>query len=246
MACVLMGHEPAIKNGGGLKPALLREPAVYPRGRGPAPRQRLLVRRLAPVLLAAIALTGCGGSSPVPAVDGSAWGPQTDDVTPPVASRPIVKVPLTPCPVSLPPTAPSGRDRLPALTLQCFGRGPAVAMATGHGVPTVVNLWASWCVPCRSEMPRLRASAARLGSRAGFLGVDIKDDPGSAWKFLADMRVHYPNVADPKAAMLAALHVPGVPITYVVDSDGKVVFRHIGELHESDIAEVEAAVRGTR
>ncbi|WP_411284459.1 TlpA family protein disulfide reductase [Lapillicoccus sp.] len=158
-------------------------------------------------------------------------------------AQPVVKVPLEPCPASVPA---SGGDRLPQLQLTCLGAGPAVDMAAGHGRPTVVNVWASWCAPCRTEMPRLRASAARLAPATGFLGVDVKDDPGAAWAFLAQMQVHYPNVSDPSAALLAGLHVPGVPITFVLDSTGAIVFRHLGELHESDIAEMETAARSAR
>jgi len=161
-------------------------------------------------------------------------------------AAPIVKVPLAPCPTSIPATGGATADRLPAVTLKCLGSGPAVDMHAGHGKPAVVNLWASWCVPCRAEMPRLRASADRFGSTVGFLGVDIKDDPGAAWAFLADMGAHYPNVADPEAKILAGLHLPGVPVTFVLDSAGTIVFRHIGELHESDIADLETATNTAR
>jgi cytochrome c biogenesis protein CcmG/thiol:disulfide interchange protein DsbE len=156
------------------------------------------------------------------------------------ATGPVVKLPLEKCP---PSAAATRGDRLPQLRLPCMGLGPAVDMATGHGRPTVVNLWASWCAPCRAEMPKLRTSAARLGPKVGFLGVDVKDEPGAAWAFLAQMKVHYPNVADPPGGMLAGLRVPGVPITFVVDSTGTIVYRHIGELHEPDIAEMQAAAQ---
>lgn len=165
---------------------------------------------------------------------------QADARSPAGPAQAVVKVPLSPCPASTPAT---GGERLPQLRLDCLGAGPAVDMGAAHGTPTVVNLWASWCVPCRKEMPRLRASAARLGPPVGFLGVDIKDDPGGAWAFLAEMKVRYPNVADPDGAMLAGLRVPGVPVTFVLDPTGAVVYRHIGELHDSDIVEMEAAAR---
>lgn len=170
-----------------------------------------------------------------------AWHTDAGSVVGP--ALPVVKVPLAPCPAS---TTATGGDRLPRLRLDCMGPGPAVDMAAAHGTPTVVNLWASWCVPCRTEMPRLRASAGRLGPGAGFLGVDIKDDPGAAWAFLATMKVRYPNVADPDGAMLAGLHVPGVPVTFVLDSTGAVRYRHIGELHESDIVQMQAAARAAK
>jgi cytochrome c biogenesis protein CcmG/thiol:disulfide interchange protein DsbE len=202
---------------------------------------------LAAGALVASLLAGCGtpdlaeqaaaadrGASAAPGPIGPADGGPT---------QPVVTVPLEPCPASVPA---SGGDRLPQLRLACLGNGPAVDMSACHGRPTVVNLWASWCVPCRTEMPRLRASADRLAPTTGFLGVDVKDDPGAAWAFLTQMQVRYANVSDPTAAMLAGLHVPGVPVTFVLDSTGVVLFRHIGELHDSDIAEMETAARSAR
>lgn len=115
-------------------------------------------------------------------------------------------------------------------------------MDAGRAVPTVVNVWASWCDPCREEMPRLRDSSARLGSRAVFLGVDSKDIPGDAWAFLADAGVRYPQVIDPDGELLRALRLPGIPVTYVIDPVGRIVYRHIGEMNPRDITELEAAV----
>lgn len=106
----------------------------------------------------------------------------------------------------------------------------------------VVNLWASWCEPCRREMPRLRESSARLGARAVFLGVDSKDDEGDAWQFLAAAGVHYPQVVDPDGRLLAGLRLPGIPATYAVDRSGGIVYRHIGEMRPDDITALEAVV----
>lgn len=182
----------------------------------------------------ALALTGTGpGTAPFGA-HGSAPPPQ-------IATR-LPEVPLTACPSSAVPAPTSSGDRFPRLTLTCLGGGPDVRM-DGFQRATVVNLWASWCGPCRDEMPRLRDSAARLGSGAVFLGVDVKDDAQSARAFLNALSVGYAQVVDPQGKLLAALHLPGIPATYVLDSRGYIVYRHVGELRARDIAGLEAAAR---
>lgn len=131
---------------------------------------------------------------------------------------------LDPCPApsqSDPPSAGHGAagttgQHLPAVTLPCLGQGPAVVMNGGHTVPTVVNLWASWCLPCKLEMPRLREAAGRAGPQALFLGVDVKDDPAAAARFLARTGVRYPQVQDRTGQLLVDLRLPGIPLTYVL------------------------------
>lgn len=98
-----------------------------------------------------------------------------------------------------------------------------------------------------SAVPRGDAAAAcvRCPPRLG-RGFPRRGRQGAAWAFLAELGVAYPNLADPEAKMLTGLHVPGVPVTFVLDSSGTIVFRHIGELHESDIAEMETAAKTAR
>lgn len=153
------------------------------------------------------------------------------------------------------PADPSPVDRgvsgavgqhLPAVTLPCLGRGPAVMMSGGRAVPTVVNLWASWCVPCKLEMPRLREAAGRAGSQALFLGVDIKDQPADGARFLARAGVRYPQVQDRTGQLLADLRLPGIPLTYVLDPTGVIRYRHIGQMQAQDVADLESALVSSR
>jgi cytochrome c biogenesis protein CcmG, thiol:disulfide interchange protein DsbE len=196
------------------------------------------------VVLGVLFVGGCAGAvSPQPSSTGSPAVSGTLKEPPPGSSGPVTTVALQPCPASFRAPVGGGKDRLPAVRLRCMGPGPAVDLQAGHGRVTVVNLWASWCGPCRVEMPRLRASAARLGGAAGFLGVDVKDDPTKAWAFLGEVKVRYANVSDPEDRMLAGLGIHGVPLTFAVDTTGAIVYRHVGQMHASDITGMEQAVR---
>ena len=108
---------------------------------------------------------------------------------------------------------------LPELTLPCLGGGQHVELSALRG-PLVVNLWASWCVPCRAELPyfdRLDEAGVPV------LGVDFEDtQPDQALALAADVGVSYPSVADVEGAVRAPLRVVGMPTTLFVDRAGRV------------------------
>ena len=134
-------------------------------------------------------------------------------------------------------------ERLPALALPCLTKGPDVEIARLGGRPTVVNLWATWCVPCRREMPALEAAHVRHPD-VQFLGVDTKDRNDWAQEFLPLVKVGYPQVVDTDGRLLAALRSPGLPVTVVLDRSGRVVGRQIGAISDSRLAQLIAAARG--
>ncbi len=95
-----------------------------------------------------------------------------------------------------------------------------------RGYPVVINFWASWCGPCRSEIPRFTAAAARLHGKVAFLGVDIQDVTSDARAFLPRYHVNYVSVRDGSDGTYADYGLTGVPETYFVDARGRVV-RHV-------------------
>ena len=141
------------------------------------------------------------------------------------------------------PGSESEPERLPALALPCLAKGPDVEIARLGGRPTVINLWATWCVPCRREMPALQAAHARHPD-VQFLGVDTKDRNDWAQEFLPLVKVRYPQVVDSDGRLLAALRSPGLPVTVVLNRDGRVVGRQIGKISEARLEQLIAMARG--
>jgi thiol-disulfide isomerase/thioredoxin len=111
-----------------------------------------------------------------------------------------------------------------------------------RGHPVVVNDWASWCEPCREEMPLFGRSAARLGKRVAFLGVDAQDNRAAARTFLRERPVPYPSFDDPDSKISASQGpVNGYPRTAFYDPRGELVFLKRGPYTSE--AELAADVR---
>lgn len=114
---------------------------------------------------------------------------------------------------------------LPDLTLPCLGGGPDVDLASLEG-PLVVNLWASWCGPCKKEMPALQDFYEQYGDQVGVLGINYQDQqPAAAIELAGDLGVSYPLVADPGGDLNARDPLPvirGVPWLVFLDADGGV------------------------
>ncbi len=98
-----------------------------------------------------------------------------------------------------------------------------------RGIPIVVNVWASWCIPCRTEFPLFQLASARLGRHVAFMGVDTLDASADARAFLAKFPLSYPTYQDPSGALARPLApAQGVPITVFIDRAGRVSYFHQG------------------
>lgn len=105
-----------------------------------------------------------------------------------------------------------------------------------RGTPVVVNVWASWCPPCRAEMPLLQRAANQYRGRVVFLGVASKDSRGAAAGFLDKVGVTYPNVFDVSGDVRAELGLRGFPTTYLFDAAGELRQAVVGGITEPRLA----------
>jgi len=155
----------------------------------------------------------------------------------------IVDGRLLPCPPSdaSPVLATGG---LPDTTLPCLDPGAGaqqVRLAGLRGKPLVLSVWASWCEPCRTELPTMAQVAKAAGDQVRFLGVDVEDQPGDARALAGELGVRFNSVQDPDGATKQALGWIGPPITLFVDADGHVVGRTIGSV--GDAANLRSLIR---
>ncbi|MGD9793908.1 MAG: TlpA family protein disulfide reductase [Acidimicrobiia bacterium] len=138
------------------------------------------------------------------------------------------------------PVALPEAGRFSAVTLQTF-EGLVVGQ---RGIPVIVNVWASWCAPCRTEMPLLQRAAENYSGRATIIGVATKDSPDAARAFLRDVGVHYPNVFDLSGDIRVRLGVTAYPTTYVFSADGRLTALISGGVSEQRLAAlIEDALR---
>ena len=127
-----------------------------------------------------------------------------------------------------------------------------VADLTGHVV--VVNVWGSWCGPCRAEAPDLARLARETTARGvRFVGIDTRDTPAAAKAFVRSFTVPYPSIVDEDGQVLLAFRdvipVSAIPSTLVVDADGNIAAKVIGQVTYSTLlglVEDELPVRKAR
>jgi thiol-disulfide isomerase/thioredoxin len=98
-----------------------------------------------------------------------------------------------------------------------------------RGYPVVINAWASWCTPCRSEFPLLASASARYGRRVAFVGADSEDSASDARAFLTRHPVSYPSYQTTTEGLSSLAAIAGLPTTIFLNKAGKVVHVHVGQ-----------------
>lgn len=128
----------------------------------------------------------------------------------------------------------SARRPAPAFDLPLL-TGGRITNADLDGRVAVINIWASWCPPCREEAPALRrVYDASDPDRVVFLGVAHNDTPDAARGFIEDFDVRYANAIE-DGAFGRAFGVRGIPMTFVLDADGLIASTHFGPISESKL-----------
>jgi thiol-disulfide isomerase/thioredoxin len=137
----------------------------------------------------------------------------------------------------------SRRQPAPALTGELLDGG-AFDLARHRGEVIVINLWASWCNPCRAEAPELVAVAdATKSQRVSFVGIDIRDDRDKAKAFVQRYGLGYPSLFDPAGrTVLNFAKVPptATPSTLIIDRKGRIAALYTKAMLREDL---ESAVR---
>jgi thiol-disulfide isomerase/thioredoxin len=135
--------------------------------------------------------------------------------------------------------ADTEREPLSTHTLAALD-GTTTTLAKYRGEILVVNFWASWCAPCRRELPLLdQWNAAWTGRGARVIAISIDTDAKKAKRFAEEMKLTLPVMHDGPEGLARALDIPSVPYTLLLDRDGKV----IGEVKGSTESEVAALQR---
>ena len=131
------------------------------------------------------------------------------------------------------------RDALPDVTLASLQDGaPALDVGSLRG-PAVVNLWATWCQPCRKELPAFQ-EVSTTHPDVRFIGVDIAEDAAKAIDFLAQLGITFDQYLDDRGQLTEALGTAVLPVTVVVDADGTVATEHVGPMSVADLEDALA------
>ena len=106
------------------------------------------------------------------------------------------------------------------------------------GEPLVINYFASWCAPCRAELPDFQAVSEQVGDEVTFLGVNT-DINESTWRsFVGETGITYETVFDPERELFLAMKARGMPTTVFVNADGEVLASHTGILNQDQLLDL--------
>ena len=131
--------------------------------------------------------------------------------------------------------APSQRKPVGAISGPALGGGQTLSAADYAGKVIVVNVWGSWCQPCRAEAPDLQAASEETTDSAQFIGLNTRDsDPAQAEAFVRTAQITYPSIFDPDGQLLLSfardLPPSGIPSTMIIDKQGRLAVRIIGPI----------------
>ncbi len=138
---------------------------------------------------------------------------------------------INPDVVSSVPTASFSDAAFPApdFTLTALD-GTTYTLSQLRGTPVIINFWATWCGPCRAEMPDLQEIAARYEEKLILLGINQNESAEQVQAYVDEIGVTFPILMNPTDAVLADYTVMGLPQTLVVNPQGMVIYRAFGAI----------------
>lgn len=132
---------------------------------------------------------------------------------------------------------------VPTIPLRSFD-GRSVKLDELRGQVVVLNFWGSWCIPCREEAPALeRVWQASRANDVQFVGVNVWEAESDALNFIREQRITYTNLLDPAGQLAVDLGLTGIPETYFVNREGKLVRRWIGPITDEQLRSLVAELR---
>jgi len=137
-------------------------------------------------------------------------------------------------------TTAQGPADLGGITAECLADGLSVDVAQALGAPVLVNVWATWCEPCKTELPVLDDYAREPGATK-VVTLAVQSTPADALELLAALDVHLPSLIDGSGAVMKKLHPAAIPASYLVGPDGTVTLIQNPRLFES-VDEIRQAV----
>jgi thiol-disulfide isomerase/thioredoxin len=138
---------------------------------------------------------------------------------------------------------PDQRNELPTVSGPALGSNQTISTQDYRGKVVVINVWGSWCPPCRKEAPDLQAASVETKNVAQFIGITSKDyDPAPAEAFVRSFKITYPSIYDPTGKVLLAfsgeLPPSAIPSTMIIDRDGRLAVRVLSEVSKITLVDM--------
>lgn len=126
------------------------------------------------------------------------------------------------------------RSAAPPVSVPALNGGGRVTLASHRGAPVVLNFWASWCEPCKKETPALVAFA-RANPGLDVVGIAINDRVSDSRRFAKEQRIPYELGTDRSGDAALAFGATGLPVTVIIDEEGRVADTHFGEITRAQL-----------
>ncbi len=129
----------------------------------------------------------------------------------------------------------AGESRLPPVELVALEDGSALLLDEPADAPRVINLWATWCAPCRTELPHFDEVAQQAGPSIAMLGVNVGEGTSTAAALVEELGLRFSQSVNPAGDITSELEVTGLPATVFATADGEILQVHGGVLDDDQL-----------